>query len=188
MAREVTEIFADHHIVVIDKPAGLPSQRDREGREGVYEMLTRRLGRVGLHHRLDVAARGLMVLGRSRPADQGLARQFQERTIKRTYRAVVLGNPGDGTWRSSIDGKRAVSHFSTLEAGPTSRIEVRLETGRTHQIRRHASEAGFPILGDRRYGGAAGRLDDRLRLLAFRLELTHPVTGELLRFESQRDL
>ena len=184
----MTEIFRDEHIVVVDKPAGLPSQKGLDGRPGVYEMLRQEFGRVGLHHRLDAAARGVMVLGLSRPADRGLARQFQERSVQRTYRAQVLGNPGQGVWSWAIDGKPAVSHFRTIEPGATSRIEVRLETGRTHQIRRHPSQAGHPILGDRRYGGAAGRLADTLQLQAWRLALAHPVTGEPLVFESQRDL
>ncbi|MCP4810381.1 MAG: RluA family pseudouridine synthase [Proteobacteria bacterium] len=184
----MTEIFLDDHIIIVDKPAGLPSQRDKKGRLGVYEMLCKRFRHVGLHHRLDVAARGLIVLGLSRAADQGLARQFQGRSIHRTYKARMLGNPGEGTWKPPIDGKAAITHFRTLEPGMTSLVEVRLETGRTHQIRRHASEAGHPIIGDRRYGGAAGRLDDTLQLLAWQLELVHPVTGSPVIARSQRDL
>ncbi|HJN77189.1 MAG TPA: RluA family pseudouridine synthase [Myxococcota bacterium] len=177
--------FEDQYLVVVDKPAGLPSQAGVDGRPGVYELLGERHRYVGLHHRLDVSASGLMVLSLSKKANRGLAHQIQARRLDRRYQVLVLGDPGDeGVWTAPIDHREAETHWRALRRGTTSLIEARLVTGRTHQIRLHALGAGHPVLGDRRHGGAAGRLSPRLALHAWRLGLQHPVTGEALRFES----
>lgn len=179
-APALPERYRDRWVIVIDKPAGLPAQPSREGgRQHVHGLLSARERYVGLHHRLDTPASGLMLLAVDPAANAPLSRAFQERTIRRLYLAAVLGDPGEtGRWDAPIDGELAVTRFARLGVGAgTSVLLVSLETGRTHQIRRHAAEAGHPLLGDRRYGGAAGRAAPRLALHAIGLRLAHPVLG-----------
>ncbi|MCB9795541.1 MAG: RluA family pseudouridine synthase [Alphaproteobacteria bacterium] len=180
------EVFRDRWILVVDKPCGLPAQATR-ARDGasVYSLLGEAHGYVGLHHRLDTPASGLMVLALDRRANKGLAEAFREHGARRSYLVWVLGDPGpSGRWDAPVDGKPAGTRFNRLESdGAMSRLEVELETGRTHQIRQHAAGAGYPVIGDRRYGGAAGSLWPRLALHAFRLALKHPVTGAQMRWE-----
>lgn len=178
------EVYRDRWVVVVDKPSGMPSQAGRDGRPGVFEQLRAQNAYVGLHHRLDTPASGLMVLTLDRQANAPMAQAFQQRTIQRTYAVWVLGRPGDGTWDAALDDQAATTHFETLRAGRISALRVRLETGRTHQIRRHAALAGHPVIGDRRHGGAAGSLCPRLALHAEGLRFTHPVSGEPLELHS----
>lgn len=159
-------------------------------------------------HRLDRETSGLMVFARTRPAEQKLIRLFATHQIERTYWAVAMGqvpaqkidtelvrDRGDGH-RGSTDeegaGQRAVTHVEPLRSlGNYTLIECRLETGRTHQIRIHLSEAGHPLCGERTYthSRAGHALVDRSRaprvaLHAHVLGFQHPITAEALRFES----
>jgi len=180
------EVFRDRWLLVVDKPSGLPVQPDREGRDNLYDLLAARERYVGLHHRLDTPASGLLVLALDRRANAGLARAFAERTAERGYLVAVVGDPGpSGRWSTPLDGRSAGTRFERLATSRRmSVLRCWLETGRTHQIRRHAAEAGHPVLGDRRHGGAAGRAWKRLALHATDLALTHPVTGSLIAFEA----
>lgn len=187
-APALPERYRDRWLLVVDKPAGLPSQPSREGgRLHVHGVLSARERYVGLHHRLDTPASGLLLLTLDPSANAGLARAFQERSIRRLYLAVVLGDPGpDGRWDAPLDGEPASTRWTRIgQGGGASVLLVSLDTGRTHQIRRHAAEAGHPLLGDRRHGGAAGRAAPRLALHAVALGLAHPVTGEPLRVRSE---
>lgn len=178
------ERYRDRWLLVVDKPSGLPSQPAQEGgRRHVYGILAGRERYVGLHHRLDTPASGLLVLTLDPAANAGLARDLRERRVRRLYLGLVLGDPGaEGRWDAPIDRQPALTRWRRLGSqGGTSVLLLSLETGRTHQIRRHASEAGHPLLGDRRYGGAAGRAAPRLALHAVGLALTHPITGAPLR-------
>jgi 23S rRNA (cytosine1962-C5)-methyltransferase len=178
------EVYRDRWLVVVDKPSGLPTQAGRDGRPGVFERLRAQEAYVGLHHRLDTPASGLVLLSLDRAANVNLSLAFKQHTIERTYAVWVLGRPGQGSWRADLDDKAAITHFESLAPGRISRLTVRLETGRTHQIRRHAQTAGHPVIGDRRHGGAAGTLHPRLALHAWKLHLKHPVTGEDLHLEA----
>ena len=183
---ELRIVFEDAHVVVVDKPFGLPSQGTRDGALAhVVSRLEADRSYVGLHHRLDTPTSGLMVLTVSRDANAGLAAAFRERRVHRGYRTVVLGDPGAaGVWTEALDGKAAVTRWARVAtAAGMSVLDVALETGRTHQIRRHAASAGHPVIGDRRYGGAVGRAWRRLALHARALALPHPVSGEALAFE-----
>ncbi len=160
-------------------------------------------------HRLDRETSGLMVFARSVAAEYHLVEQFREHSIDRAYRAIVLGDIVEQTFESHLvrdrgDGKRgsttgpdggqlAVTHVRPLEqlAGYTL-IECRLETGRTHQIRIHLSEAGHPLCGDPEYRGALNQRSPpdrsgapRLALHAAELGFQHPVTGERLHFQTK---
>ena len=174
------ERYRDRWLLVVDKPSGLASQPTREGsRTHLTSMLSSKERYVGLHHRLDQPASGLVVVALDPAANAGLASAFQEHRVQRTYLAVVLGDPGaEGRWDTPVDGQAAITLWRRLSAdGGMSVLELQLVTGRTHQIRQHAADAGYPLIGDRRYGGAAGRAWPRLALHAARLSLTHPVTS-----------
>lgn len=179
-------VYEDRWILVVDKPAGLPTQGTRAGEPGVYELLAALHRYVALHHRLDRPASGLVLLGLDRAANPGLAQAFREHSIERTYLAVLAGElPRDCTWSWPVEGKPARTQVRLVSrASGFSAVELRLHTGRKHQLRVHAAMAGLPLAGDRRYGGEAGRAWPRLALHAARLSLAHPVTGALLEVEA----
>lgn len=184
---ELRECYRDPWILVVDKPSGLPCQPTRSGhQQHLYGILQAQERYVGLHHRLDTPASGLVLLSVKKEANKALSEGFRSGEIHRAYRVVVVGDPGDrGEWTTDIDGKAARTTFRTLHrSGGMAVLECTLDTGRTHQIRRHAATAGTPIVGDRRHGGAAGRIWPRLALHAVALELSHPVTDEPVRVES----
>ncbi len=171
---------------MVDKPCGLATQSPRGGGENLFDRLRKDHPYVGLHHRLDTPASGLLLFTLDRAANASIAAGFRDHTIERSYEVVVVGDPGtSGIWDRPIDGQEArtrwVRHSSE---GGMSMVEVSLQTGRTHQIRRHAVDHGHPVVGDRRHGGAAGRLWPRLALHACGLALHHPITGQALSLQS----
>lgn len=175
-----TLVHDDGVLLVVDKPCGLPSQAEASGdAPHLYGLLCARFGYVGLHHRLDTPASGLLAFTRHRRANAPLAAAFRSGAVHRSYLAVVVGDPGPaGRWDAPLDGQPASTRFQRWAARDgLSALAIALDTGRTHQIRRHAAVAGFPLAGDRRHGGAAGRLWPRLALHAARLALPHPRTG-----------
>lgn len=176
-------LYLDTFVVVVDKPSGLAAQGTQNPRDPhVAGLVQAALGSGSLHHRLDRPASGLMVLAVHSQANKGLAQAFREHLAERIYLAVVLGDPGpEGSWDAPLDGKEARTHFRRLgSAGGMSVLRVQLETGRTHQIRRHAAGAGVPLAGDRRHGGPAGALWSRLALHAGALRLPHPVLDQVV--------
>lgn len=180
---ELPERYRDRDLLVVDKPAGLPAQPTSSGdRLHVYGIVSAREGYAGLHHRLDTPASGLLLLTLRTEANVAIAKAFREHTITRRYLAVVLGDPGaEGTWDAPLDEEQAITRWKRKASGAgMSLLSLQLETGRTHQIRRHAADAGAPLLGDRRYGGAAGRAWPRLALHAEGLAFAHPMTGQPL--------
>jgi 23S rRNA pseudouridine1911/1915/1917 synthase len=178
---KIMDLWRDRGLLVVLKPSGLPSQPTRAGdQRHLYGALMAREGYVGLHHRLDTPASGLMLLTLDRALNRPISEALQRGEIERRYRVAVIGDPGPaGEWRAPIDGQAALTRWTRLaSSGDAAVLDVTLGTGRTHQIRRHAADAGFPVLGDRRHGGAAGRAWERLALHAWRLSFTHPATGE----------
>ncbi|MEF3323841.1 RluA family pseudouridine synthase [Gulosibacter sp. GYB002] len=167
--------------------------------------------RQGIVHRLDVGTSGLMVVAKSETAYSVLKQAFRDRAVDKTYHAVVQGlmDPLSGTidapigrhpgssWKFAVvaGGKPSITHYDTIEAfRRASLLEVKLETGRTHQIRVHTSAQGHPCVGDPLYGcdpklAAAVGLD-RQWLHAVGLRFVHPTTGEYVSFTSNypRDL
>ena len=180
MTTPLPELFRDRFILVVDKPSGLPSQGTRDGADNLYDQLSREHAYIGLHHRLDTPASGAMLLSLDRRVNRGLADAFASHSITRTYRVFVLGDVNDkGVWDEAIADQVAVTYWKKRAfGGGISLIEATLKTGRTHQIRIHASGAGHPVIGDKRYGGAAGRAHSRLALHAWRLEFIHPLSDE----------
>ena len=199
-------IFEDEHLLVVDKPAGLVVHPGAGNRSGtlVNALLTRGISggedpeRPGVVHRLDRDTSGLMVLTKSEEAYAGLVVALSERHVRRTYRALVVGeglphagtvdspvgrDPANPTLMAAGVGRSAVTHFEVMyEAARHAMLRVRLETGRTHQIRVHLSAIGHPLYADPLYGEAVP--DRRLWLHAERLAFVHPVTGEALKFEA----
>jgi 23S rRNA pseudouridine1911/1915/1917 synthase len=183
------EVFRDDAILVVDKPSGLASQPDPGGGDDLYTLLRRRERYVGLHHRLDRPASGLVLLALDPDVNAALAEAFREHRIDRSYLAVLAGDAvGVGTtrtWDAPIDGQTARTDVEVLGAA-SGLLAVRcaLHTGRTHQIRRHAAMAGTPIVGDRRYGGEVGGWWPRLALHAYRLRFRHPRDGREIAVEA----
>ncbi len=187
MPTSLRELYRDPHLLVVEKPFGLASQPTRKQGKNLYDLLCETEDYVGLHHRLATPASGLILVALDRSINTQLASDFQARRIERRYQAVVVGQPPEsGSLSQPLDGKPARTHYTRLAThNALSVLELRLETGRTHQIRRHTAEAGFPIVGDRRYGGSSGRLWNRLALHATSLRFIHPVFKEPLHLHSQ---
>ena len=212
----LTVVYADDDVLVVDKPAGLVVHPGAGNPRGTlvnallhYDSALANLPRAGIVHRLDKDTSGLMVVARSLRAHAGLIEQLSSRAVHRQYVAVVQGlmvagntvdAPIDRHPRDRIkqavreDGREAVTHYRVRERyRAMTRIECRLETGRTHQIRVHMAHIRHPLVGDATYGnglkypkGATPELVEALRgfrrqaLHAERVALSHPITGEAL--------
>jgi tRNA pseudouridine32 synthase/23S rRNA pseudouridine746 synthase len=138
-----------------------------------------------LVHRLDADASGLMLIGHDSQSAAKLSLLFQGRDIKKYYQAWVVGDcrlPEKGmTLDYELDGKNAVTHIKKIGSSQTATLlDVHIETGRKHQIRRHLANFGHPIVGDKLYGAKS---NSGLQLLAYRLEFVCPVTQQLLVIE-----
>ncbi|MCX8529131.1 MAG: RluA family pseudouridine synthase [Rhodoluna sp.] len=208
-------VFQDDHIVVIDKPAGVashpsvgwvgPTVPGALLSLGIQLSTSGASERQGIVQRLDVGTSGLMTLAKSEVAYSRLKQAFRDRTVHKTYHALVQGHPDPmaGTFDAPIarhpksefkfhvaeGGKDSVTHYETLEMlRAASLVEVILETGRTHQIRVHFSAFRHPLVGDTMYGAdptLAAKLHlDRQWLHAVKLSFEHPITGEQVYFES----
>lgn len=203
-------LYEDDDVLVIDKPPGLsvhPSPGQPRGTlvnallahypnlEDVGDKL-----RPGIVHRLDANTSGVLVVAKTDEAHQNISKQFKERSTRKTYVAVVLGypNPDEGIIEAPIgrsrrnrkrmeiseSGRDATTHYHTLQyyKGYTM-LEIKPETGRTHQIRVHLSSIGHPVAGDLIYGGKSALLS-RQFLHASRLEIKLPSSGNLAEFSS----
>ena len=177
---------------VWQKPAGLLVEGSRFGD---HATLARQIeehfaGRREVHlvHRLDLEASGLVIAAHSSGATAKLAALFQQRAIDKRYRVTVRGAPGPaghlGRVDLPLDGKSAVTEFrvETVEDNGTSLLEVRMLSGRYHQIRRHLAALGHPVMGDPRYGSKDSRDPAGLQLAAIGLRFTDPWRGEASTF------
>lgn len=208
-AREGDLVYDDTHVVVIDKPAGVSSVPYEDRETGTAMDLIRgawrRAGKdatsVPLHvvHRIDRATSGLLMFAKTKRAEVGLAAQLRTHSMERQYLCVAHGavssrriesylvpDRGDGLRGSTsriAQGKRAVTHVEARQSlrGATL-CAVRLETGKTHQIRIHLAEAGHPLVGEtvyiRDFPPLALHASPRLMLHAATLGFVHPITGE----------
>ncbi len=183
-------VHLDEHVIVVEKPAGLVTAPTPESDRGdVLDQLARQHGEVYLVHRLDLPTSGLLVFARTRDANKRLGEAFKTHDVDREYRAVAVGEVVAQTIDRPIDKRRAVTHVEPIEAlANATLLRVRLETGRTHQIRLHLAGLGHPVCGDRTHGGEVERAflprPPRLALHAAVLGFTHPASGERVRWES----
>ncbi|HEY3882167.1 MAG TPA: RluA family pseudouridine synthase [Trebonia sp.] len=208
-------LYEDDDIIVVDKPRGVAAHPSpgwtgptviggllgsghRVATSGAAE-------RQGIVHRLDANTTGVMVVAKSEGAYSALKQAFRDRTVSKTYHALIQGHPdplrgtidapigrhpsGDGRFAVVADGRPSVTHYDTLEAfRAASLLSVGLETGRTHQIRVHMAALHHPCCGDLLYGAdpvlAAHLGLTRQWLHAVRLSFEHPATGQQVTFES----
>ena len=217
-------LFEDSSLLVIDKPAGLAVHPGAggEGETVVHGLLhqvadLRGVGgelRPGIVHRLDKDTSGCLVVAKTEPALRALQAQFKARSVEKRYRALVHGAPPpQGELDTLIarhptdrkrfstrvrEGRRATTRFSVLASSQLAAwLDVELLTGRTHQIRAHFADAGWPLYCDALYGGTrregpaapepvreAARLLGRQGLHAFRLAFAHPDTGQRIACEA----
>ncbi|WP_166664300.1 RluA family pseudouridine synthase [Actinophytocola oryzae] len=209
-------VHEDDDIVVVDKPVGVAAHPSPGwtgttvigglAAAGVRVSTSGAAERQGVVHRLDVGTTGVMVVAKSEHAYTVLKRAFKERTVEKGYHALVQGHPDPsaGTIDAPIDrhpkhdykfavvagGRPSVTHYETLEAfRAASLVDVRLETGRTHQIRVHFAALRHPCVGDLAYGAdptLAKRLGmTRQWLHARRLAFHHPSDGQWVEFTSE---
>ena len=201
-APALTIAYQDEHLLVVDKAPGLVVHPARGHREDTLAQLLAPLlaggepERAGIVHRLDRDTSGLLVVSRSQETHRRLQAALSARRIEREYLALVEGRPPARTGtieapigrdprvrtRMAVDGvspREARTHFTLERAlAGTSLLRLRLETGRTHQIRVHLQAIGHPVVADPAYG-TPGMLDlDRQFLHATRLAFDHPITGE----------
>lgn len=209
---EVVCLHEDAELLVLDKPSGLlcVPGRGPDKQDCLSARALRRWPDALVVHRLDQATSGLVVMARSLASQRLLSEAFASRRVYKQYMAVVAGSPGatgPGPWQSidlpiaadwerrplriidAVHGKpsqtlwRAMPH--AREGAPSTRVQLRPLTGRTHQLRVHMAALGHAILGDALYADAAVQaMAPRLLLHAQVLELAHPVSGACLRFES----
>lgn len=208
-------VHEDDDIVVVDKPIGVaahpsvgwtgPTVVGHLAGAGIRISTSGAAERQGIVQRLDVGTSGLMTVAKSEHAYTVLKQAFRDRTVDKTYHALVQGHPDPsiGTVDAPIarhpkhdfkftvraDGRASVTHYDTLEAHRyASLLTIKLETGRTHQIRVHMSALHHPCVGDPLYGAdptLAARVGlDRQWLHAVALGFDHPATGEYVEFSS----
>lgn len=219
-ALPLTILHDDDDLAVVDKPAGMvvhPAAGHASGTmvnallhhlDGLSGVGGRE--RPGVVHRLDKGTSGVMVIAKHDRAHRELSRQFHDREVQKDYLALVWGHPSRGRTfdqplgrdprhRQKISSRASRARPATTVVTDVERLDgvslvrVRIHTGRTHQIRVHLSEAGYPVVGDDLYGGvrkdvpsglAATRRLDRPFLHASRLAFQHPATGEPVAFEA----
>jgi len=206
---EISVIYEDDDIIVIDKPCGMLSiSTDKEKEATAYHAVTDLVksrsaqNRVFIVHRLDRETSGVMLFAKTELMKNLLQENWDELVTHRGYAAVVEGEPKNPegrivSWllqtktllvyssKTPGDGKKAITNYKTVKtSGEYSLLDVSLETGRKNQIRVHMKDLGNPVVGDKKYGAAIDPLK-RLGLHASGLIVKHPVSGEIMRFEAK---
>ena len=202
----INVIYEDNHLLAVEKPINIPTQEDNTKDKDLLTILKEYIkekynkpGNVylGLVHRLDRPVGGIMVFARTSKAASRLSEQVRNKTFKKTYNAVVIGNiENTGKLKDYLlkdekrnivkvdeKGKEAILNFKKLNFKDNmSLVEINLETGRSHQIRVQMSHHGYPLFGDQKYNKNA-KVGEQIALFAKKIEFVHPTTNELLTFE-----
>ncbi len=204
MTFDLSILFVDEYLLVVNKPAGLPTLPDGYDTSApcLVNLVKQQYDRVWVVHRLDKATSGAIILARSAEIHRALNIAFDSREVSKVYHAIVCGAPqwnevtidlplrpdGDRRHRTIIDrqrGKPAVTHLRVIERfAQHALIEAKPETGRTHQIRAHLAAIDLPLAGDGLYGKEAATLITRVALHADSIALDHPATHAALRVEA----
>jgi 23S rRNA pseudouridine1911/1915/1917 synthase len=201
--------FEDEHLLVVDKPAGMVVHPAKGHSQGTLSQLLSGVAkggdpqRAGIVHRLDRDTSGLLIVAKSEQAHARLQAALAAREIRREYLALVQGRPPSRTGRieapigrdprmrtrMAVGGqfaREAITHFTLERELPdSSLLRLRLETGRTHQIRVHLQAIGHPVAGDPEYGTAGLYGLKRQFLHAIALQLAHPITGKPIEVGSE---
>lgn len=202
----INVIHEDNHLLVVEKPINIPTQEDNTKDKDLLTILKKYIkekynkpGNVylGLVHRLDRPVGGIMVFARTSKAASRLSEQVRNKTFKKTYNAVVIGDiENTGKLKDNLlkdekrnivkvdkNGKEAILNFKKLNyKNNMSLVEINLETGRSHQIRVQMANHGYPLFGDQKYNKTA-KVGEQIALFAKKIEFIHPTTNELLTFE-----
>lgn len=204
----ITILHEDDDLIVIEKDAGILSMSTgKEGELTAYRQLTdyvrakHRMNRIFIVHRLDRDTSGVMIFAKNQKAKDILQETWKQSVEERIYVALVKGklNKPEGTITSWLKesktllmyssptpngGKKAITHYKVIKSNDEySLLEIHLDTGRKNQIRVHMKDIGHPIVGDKKYGSTS-RVIGRLGLHAQAISFTHPITGQMMRFES----
>lgn len=206
-------IYEDSEILLVVKPAGVATESRRIGEKDMVSMVKNyRVGQgentyIGMVHRLDQPVGGLLLFAKTKEAAASLSRQIQEKTVEKYYQALLCGEieeAGELTDYLLKDGKtnlsrvvdkntpgakKALLKFKKIKSvGKNSLVEIKLETGRHHQIRVQMAHHGFPLLGDRKYNPkATGNSFRKPALFAWKLRFRHPGTGKWMEFTKEPD-
>ncbi len=199
-------IYEDNHLLVVEKPINIPTQEDNTKDKDLLTMLKEYIkdkynkpGNVylGLVHRLDRPVGGIMVFARTSKAASRLSEQVRNKTFKKTYNAVVMGNINKegklvdyllkdekkNIVKVDKNGKEAILNFKKLNFKDNmSLVKINLETGRSHQIRVQMSHYGYPLFGDQKYNKTS-KVGEQIALFSKKIEFIHPTTNEKLVFE-----
>ena len=198
-------LHIDEHLIIINKPAGLPVLPDGWEKDSDYlvKELEAKYGKIFIVHRLDKITSGVMVFALDAETHRALNMQFEKHEAEKVYHAIVNGNP---RWdekvtkfplhanvghkhRTIVDdknGKPSETRFGVLKRYQSAAwVEALPRTGRTHQIRVHAAALGHPLLGDILYGASESKLIARPALHAYSLTFTHPATNERVTFKAE---
>ncbi|MBL4707446.1 MAG: RluA family pseudouridine synthase [Flavobacteriales bacterium] len=185
-------LFEDDHLALIHKPAGIPVSGNSF--KTIANALAQNIQRSNLPdttkaqpvHRLDYATTGILLVGKTSNSIRALNRMFEDKKIEKTYYAVTIGEMNDrGEIASEVDDKKSQSNYKLIESVPSKRfgklnlVELKPKTGRRHQLRKHLSGIGNPILGDKEYGIEDLILNGKgLYLHAYSLNFIHPFTNK----------
>jgi 23S rRNA pseudouridine1911/1915/1917 synthase len=184
-------LYEDNHIIAVFKPAGVLSQPDKTGNPSMLEEVKKYLKEkyhkpgnvfVGLLHRLDRPVSGIMIFAKTSKGASRLSEQFRNQEIEKTYEVIVIGKPvkEKGMLKNVLgkdiktkkaneyaDGQEAVLYYEVIKSNDTySLLKISIEGGKFHQIRAQLSAAGFPILGDVKYGGQTWNNEKSIALCA----------------------
>ena len=203
---KINIIYEDNHLLIVEKPINVIVQEDNTKDKDLLTILKEYIkekynkpGNVylGLVHRLDRPVGGIMVFARTSKSASRLSEQIRNKTFKKTYNAVIIGNINEkGTLKDKLlknektnivtvsdKGKEAILHYKKIDyKNNMSLVEINLETGRPHQIRVQFSNYGYPLYGDNKYNKNATS-NEQIALFAKKIEFIHPTTKEKMIFE-----